>query len=68
MVHLYVIKFKYTGIFDCHYRYRGAVENNNSLRYDGRTKSKIGLNSAWGTTWWPILVFTFFVSCSEVNA
>ena len=28
---------------------------------------KIGLESKWETTWWPIQVFAFFIACTEVN-
>ena len=24
------------------------------------------LENSWGKTWWPILVFTFFIACTEV--
>ena len=63
-----VVKFKYPAVFACHYRYRGSVENHNSLRHNGRTKYKFGLESIWVTTWLPILVFAFFVACTEVNS
>ena len=32
------------------------------------TKSQIGLDSAWGTTRWPIQVFYFFVAFTKVNS
>ena len=34
-----VVKFKYPEFVSDHYRYRGAVDNQNSLRHDGGTKS-----------------------------
>ena len=34
-----VVKFKYTEVVADNYIYRGAVENCNALRNDGRTKS-----------------------------
>ena len=45
-----VVKFKYPAVFACHYRYRGSVENHNSLRHDGSAKSQFFLDSAWVTT------------------
>ena len=45
-----VVKFKYPAIVADHYRYRGAVENCNTLRHDGGEKAQIVLESAWGTT------------------
>ena len=53
------VKFKYPEVVADHYKYRGAMDNHNALRHDGGTKSQIGLESAWGTTWWPILFFYF---------
>ena len=44
------------------------MDNQNALRHDGETKSPIVLNSAQGTTWWPILVFNFFIEFIEVDA
>ena len=43
------------------------MENNNTLRHDVGTESQIGLDYAWGTTWYPIQVFAFFIACTEVN-
>ena len=62
-----VIKFKYTEVVADHYIYRGSLENNNELRHDVRTKYQIGLGIAWGTNWWPIRVFDFFIGFTEVN-
>ena len=59
MVNGEIVKFKYPEVVADHYRYRLVVENHNYLRHDGRTKSKFGLESKWGTTWWPIQVFAF---------
>ena len=50
MVNGEVVKSKYAEVVADHHRYRGAVENHNSLRHDGGTKSQIGLESAWRTT------------------
>ena len=63
-----IVKFKYPEVVVDHYRYRGEVDNHNALRDDDRTKYQFGLEVKWGTTWWPIRVFTFFVACTEVNA
>ena len=63
-----VVNFKYPAIVDDHYRYRFAVDNCNALSRYGRTKSQIGLDSAWGKTWCPIRVFYLFLACTEVNA
>ena len=68
MVNGEVVKFKYPEVVSDHYRYRGAVDNHNALRHDDGTKSQFGLESKWGTTWWPIQVFSFFIPCTEVNA
>ena len=68
MVNEEVVKFKYPEVVADNYRYRGAVENHNVLRHDGRTKYQIGLKSAWGATWFLILVFDFFIAWTEVNA
>ena len=54
MVNGEIVKFKYPEVVADHYRYRGAVENHNALRHYGGTKSQFGLESKWGTTWWPI--------------
>ena len=62
-----ILKFNYPGVVAYHYRYKGVVENHNTLRYHGRTKSQFGLESKWGTTSWPILVILFFIACTEVN-
>ena len=43
------------------------MENHNNLRRDYGTKYQIGLESARVTTWWTILVFDFFVLCTEAN-
>ena len=59
MVNGEVVKFKYPEFVVDHYRYRGAMENKNSLSHDSKTKPQISLESAWGTTWWPIPVFDF---------
>ena len=40
-----IVKFEYPGFVCDHYRYRRAVKNHNSLRYDGGTKYQIGLES-----------------------
>ena len=61
-------ELKYPGVVADNYRYRGAVDNKNDLRHNGETKYQFGLESKWGTTWWPIRVFAFFISCTEVNA
>ena len=63
-----IVKFKYPEVVADHYRYRGEVENYNALRHDGGTKFHFCLESQWGTTWWPIRVFAFFVAFTEVNA
>ena len=57
-----VVKFNHPEVVLDHYRYRGGVENQNSLRRDCGNKSQIGLEIAWGTTWWPIIAFYFFHS------
>ena len=54
-----IVKFKHPEVVADLYRYRGAVENHNSLRHDGRNKYQFGLKSKWGTTWWHIQVFDF---------
>ena len=45
-----VVQFNYPEFVADNYRYRGAVDNHNALGYDGRTRSKIGLNIAWVMT------------------
>ena len=60
MVNEEAVKFKYLEVVAVNYKYRGAVDNHNALRNDGRTNSQIGLESAWGTTGWPIPVLSFF--------
>ena len=67
MVNGDVVKFKYPEVVVDLYIYREAVENNNSLRHDDRTKLQFGLESKWGTTWWPIQVLLFLIACAEVN-
>ena len=62
-----VVKFNYPELFPVHQRYSGSVQNNNSLRHDGVNNYQIGLEIAWGTTYCPILFFTFFIYCTEVN-
>ena len=59
MVNGDVVKFKYPEVVVDHYIYREAVENHNSLRPDDGTKPQFGLESKWGTTWWPIQVLLF---------
>ena len=59
MVNGEVVKFKYPLTAADNYKLRGAVDNHNALRNDGGTKSKIGLDIAWGTTCWPIQFFAF---------
>ena len=49
-----IVKFKYREVVSGSYKYMRAVENHNILRHDGGNKSKIGLDGAWGTTWWLI--------------
>ena len=46
----------------------GAVDNQNALSHYSGTNHQIGLESARGSTYWPIRVFSFFVECTEVNA
>ena len=41
MVNEGLFELKYPGVVADHYRYREAVENNNSLRRYGGTKSQI---------------------------
>ena len=67
MVNGDVFKLKYPGVVADYYRYRGKVDNHVALRHDDDTKSQFGLESKWGTTLWPIRVFAFFISCTEVN-
>ena len=43
MVNGELVKFKYPAVVADHYRYRGAVENQNTLMNDGGTKPKICL-------------------------
>ena len=43
------------------------MDKNNALRYDGGIKYQTNLESAWGTTWWTIQVFAFFMVYTEVN-
>ena len=45
MVNGEVAKFNYPEVVAVHYRYRGAVDNNNAFRPDGGTKSQFGLES-----------------------
>ena len=59
MVNGEIVKFKYPELVAYHYRYRGAVENHNTLRHYDRTKYQIALVSKWGTTWWPIRFLLF---------
>ena len=68
MVNGEIVKLNYPEVVADHYRYRGAVENHNKFRHDGGTKYQFGLESKWGTIWWPIRVFAFFIACTEVNA
>ena len=63
-----IFKFKYPKVVANHYRYSAEMDKHNSLRNDGGTKSQFGLESIFGTTWWPILVFAFFISRTEVNS
>ena len=51
MLNREVVKFKYPEVVAYHYRYIGAVENHNALNHYGKTRPKIVLESAWGTTW-----------------
>ena len=67
MVNEEIFKFKYPEVVEDHYRYMGGVDNHNALRHDGKAKSQFGLESKWGTTWYPIQVFAFFIACTEVN-
>ena len=48
MVNVEEVKFKYPAVVDDYCRFRGVVDNHNVLRHDKRTKSQIGLHSAWG--------------------
>ena len=41
MVNGEVVEFKYPHIVADHYRYRGVVDNNNSLRHDGGVSLKL---------------------------
>ena len=59
MVDVEIVKFKYPEVVADHYRYSGAVDNHNALRYDGGNKPQFGLEIKWGTTWCPIWVFAF---------
>ena len=68
MVNEEVVKFKYPEVVADNYRYRGEVDNQNDLKHDYRNKPQFGFESKWGTTWWPIRVFAFFMECTEVNA
>ena len=54
MVNGEVVKFKYPEVVVDHYRYRGAVDNHDSSIHVGGTKPQFGLDSKWGTIWWPI--------------
>ena len=68
MVNGEIVNFNYPEVVADHYRYRGTVKNHNDLRHDDETKSQFGLESRWGTTWWPIWVFALFTACTGVNA
>ena len=50
MVNWDVVHFNYPEVVEDHYRYRGAVDNNNYLKHDGGNKPQIILESKWGTT------------------
>ena len=63
-----IVKFKYPGVVADNYRYRGVLDNQNALKHDGRTKYQFCLEVKWGTNWWPIRAFAFFIACTEVNA
>ena len=52
MVNGEVVKFKYPEDVAYHYISRGAVDNHNSLRHDGRKKPQF---------------FSFLIACTEVN-
>ena len=43
------------------------MNNHNSFMHNDETKSQIGLESVWVTTWWPIQVFALFLAYAEVN-
>ena len=64
MVNGEISRFKYPDIVaDC-YRCRGSVDNHDSYRHYGGTKSQIGLGVVLGTTWCPIQVLDLFIACT----
>ena len=54
MVNGGVVKFNYPVVIPGNYRYKGVVENHDYLGDSDGTKSQIGLESTWVTTWWTI--------------
>ena len=68
MVNGEVVNFNYPEVVADHQKYRVTVYKHNSLRHDGGTKSQIGLESAWGTTWGGNPSSCIFIACTEVNA
>ena len=57
------ISFKYTECFANHYKFRHAVDDHNHLRH-----KLPSIEDSWITHRWPVRVFSFILSISEINA
>jgi hypothetical protein len=57
------LTFKYPEVIHNHYQYRDAVDSHNARRM-----APIAMEETWNTGRWPIRVFTYLLSTSEVNA
>ena len=54
--------FQYPEVEDNHFKYRHYVDDHNGKRH-----SPISMEVVWATKHWPIRVFAFLLSISEVN-
>ena len=57
------LTFKYTEVFNNHYKYRHIIDDHNANRMQ-----PIALEKTWKTSWWPDRVFAFFLGSTIVNA
>ncbi len=55
--------FQYTKPFEWHFRYRHAVDDHNNLRH-----AVPSIEGTWLTDRWPICVFAYLLSVTEINA
>ena len=57
-----MVQFKYTELYDCHFKYRQLIDGHNNKRH-----AVPSIEGSLGTQCWAMLVFQFVLAVLEVN-